>query len=189
MTQDQYLKILGLEGEASIIQIKKAYRIKARRYHPDLNKQKDAKDIFIAINEAYEYLTELHYAKKSSDELYSQRVKAWQEYRRKEAIKNAQSYAKAKFGDFSKSNIYRTSLVLNKIQIIINMLVSVFIITMAVFGYIIRLNMVAEGYDPPSIYGFLGFLLIGGIFFTVSLAHILAYYQNKKSIESNEKNK
>ncbi len=35
-------------------EIKKAYRKLARKYHPDVNKDKDAEDKFKEINAAYE---------------------------------------------------------------------------------------------------------------------------------------
>lgn len=52
-----YFQILGLTASASESEIRSAYRSLAKRYHPDVNKQEDAKAIFIQINEAYEVLS------------------------------------------------------------------------------------------------------------------------------------
>ncbi len=50
MTSSEYYQILGLSSGASIDEIKRAYRQKARMYHPDINHSPEAKDIFIASN-------------------------------------------------------------------------------------------------------------------------------------------
>ncbi|HEU4608935.1 MAG TPA: DnaJ domain-containing protein, partial [Chitinophagaceae bacterium] len=54
-----YYKILGLEKNASVEEIKKAYRKLARQYHPDLNPDdRQAHQKFQQINEAHEVLSD-----------------------------------------------------------------------------------------------------------------------------------
>jgi curved DNA-binding protein CbpA len=48
-----YYKILGLPKSASKNEIKKAYRKLALEFHPDHNRNPDAHEKFISINEAY----------------------------------------------------------------------------------------------------------------------------------------
>lgn len=52
-----YLKVLGLGENATLSDIKKAYRTLARKYHPDVSSLPNAKEKFIAVKEAYAYLT------------------------------------------------------------------------------------------------------------------------------------
>jgi curved DNA-binding protein len=52
-----YYKILGVEPTADDKAIKTAYRKLARKYHPDVSKEKDAENKFKEANEAYEALS------------------------------------------------------------------------------------------------------------------------------------
>jgi curved DNA-binding protein len=56
MKYKDYYATLGVEKKASADEIKKAYRKLARKYHPDVSKEKDAKDKFQEVSEAYETL-------------------------------------------------------------------------------------------------------------------------------------
>ena len=78
-----YYKILGLEKNASLADIKKAYRKLARKYHPDLNpNDKAAEKKFKEINEAHEVLSNPENRKK-----YDEYGEHWQ---------HAEEYEKAK---------------------------------------------------------------------------------------------
>ena len=56
MKYKDYYEILGVKRDATDAEIKSAYRKLARKYHPDVNKEKGAEEKFKDINEAYEVL-------------------------------------------------------------------------------------------------------------------------------------
>lgn len=58
MQKRDYYDVLGIKKDASGAEIKKAFRTLARKYHPDVNKEKDAEEQFKAVNEAYEVLND-----------------------------------------------------------------------------------------------------------------------------------
>jgi curved DNA-binding protein len=51
-----YYEVMGLPRTASQDEIKRAYRKLARKYHPDVSKEKDAEDKFKELQEAHEVL-------------------------------------------------------------------------------------------------------------------------------------
>ncbi|MFV0395953.1 MAG: molecular chaperone DnaJ [Coprobacillaceae bacterium] len=53
-----YYEVLEVSKDASASDIKKAYRKKAKQYHPDVNKDPDAEEKFKEVQEAYEVLSD-----------------------------------------------------------------------------------------------------------------------------------
>lgn len=56
MEYPDYYKILGVSKNASAEEMKKQYRRLARKYHPDVSKEKNAEENFKQVKEAYEVL-------------------------------------------------------------------------------------------------------------------------------------
>jgi curved DNA-binding protein len=56
MEYRDYYKILGVARTAAADEIKKSYRRLARKFHPDVSKEKDAEQKFKEVQEAYEVL-------------------------------------------------------------------------------------------------------------------------------------
>lgn len=57
-TKRDYYEILGVSRDASDEDLKKAYRQRALKYHPDRNKSPDAVQRFKEVNEAYQILSD-----------------------------------------------------------------------------------------------------------------------------------
>lgn len=58
MQYKDYYEILGVKRDSSGAEIKSAYRKLARKFHPDVNKTKEAEQKFKDLNEAYEVLSD-----------------------------------------------------------------------------------------------------------------------------------
>lgn len=58
VTNQDYYKVLGIEKNATADDIKRAYRKLAMKYHPDVNKEKDAEAMMKQVNVAYETLSD-----------------------------------------------------------------------------------------------------------------------------------
>ena len=52
-----YYQTLGVAHDATVEDIKKAFRKRARKYHPDVSKEPDAEARMQAVNEAYAVLS------------------------------------------------------------------------------------------------------------------------------------
>ncbi len=108
-----YYNILGITSSASKSEIKSAYRKLAMKYHPDRNKSKKAHEIFVSVNEAYAYLTDDKFDKKT---LLRTKEKT-QNYRpTQEDIEKRMQWAKsyAKYKKIKEENIAAVSY--NEIQ-------------------------------------------------------------------------
>lgn len=58
MAKHDYYELLGVDRDADQKEIKRAYRKLAKKYHPDMNQDKDTSDKFKEISEAYEILSD-----------------------------------------------------------------------------------------------------------------------------------
>lgn len=74
-----YYKTLGVSRTATEEEIQKAYRKLARKYHPDVNKGKDAEEKFKQLSEAYEVLKDPE--KRSRYDMLGANYKAGQDFR------------------------------------------------------------------------------------------------------------
>ncbi len=75
-----YYETLGVEAGAGEAEIKNAYRRLARKYHPDVSKEKGAEERFKAINEAYEVLRDKE-KRAAYDQLKAQGYRPGEEFR------------------------------------------------------------------------------------------------------------
>ena len=88
MISDPY-KVLGLEQDATADDIKKAYRLMAKKYHPDLHPNDPSiTEKMNEINEAYDMLTnpEKYAAKRVQQEAQEQQESGWETVREQSTV-------------------------------------------------------------------------------------------------------
>lgn len=140
---DVYYKILGVEKNADLADIKKAFRRRAKSLHPDINQKIDAHERFILLNEAYEYLINLKTGKVYNQNRHSytrpkSRYKShedWQQEEREKARQRARKHASMHYDAFMESRYYKTASSLNTIVDFLNLLISITIFIIPVVGY------------------------------------------------------
>ncbi len=180
MTAKDYYEILGLPLNAPVDEIKKAYRKKARLYHPDVNHAPDAKDMFISATEAYEFLIANGEKIKSDEEAYSQAMEEWRKYRQYRSRKRASAYARTSYAAFKNTRFYKTTRILDGTTIIFSFIISIMVLCYTVYGYIYRLRHPIPGLGKPSVFAFIMLLLLGMVFFVVSFIYLKAFQETSK---------
>lgn len=180
MTITDYYELLGLQSNSTIDEIKKAYRKKARLYHPDINPSPDAKDHFIRITEAYEFLISNHDRIKSDEEAYRDAMEDWRKYRQDRSRKRATVYARTPYGKFKNTKFYKTTRIFDSTAIIFSFIVSIMVLIYTVYGYFYRLKHPIPGLEKPSVFSFIMLLVLGMIFFVVSFIYLRAYQETNK---------
>jgi hypothetical protein len=180
MTLKDYYEILGIPSSSSIDEIKKAYRKKARLYHPDINPSPDAKDHFIAITEAYEFLITNHDRIKSDEQVYQEAMEDWRKYRQDRSRKRATVYARSSYTTFKNTKFYRTTRILDGTTIVFSFVVSIIVLGYTIYGYFFRLKHPIPGLEKPSLFAFVMLLFLSMIFFVVSFIYLRAYQETSK---------
>ena len=180
MTLKEYYEILGIPSSSSIDEIKKAYRKKARLYHPDINPSPDAKDHFIAITEAYEFLITNHDRIKSDEQVYQEAMEDWRKYRQDRSRKRATVYARSSYTTFKNTKFYRTTRILDGTTIVFSFVVSIIVLGYTIYGYFFRLKHPIPGLEKPSLFAFVMLLILSMIFFVVSFIYLRAYQETSK---------
>ncbi len=170
-----YFKILELLPNADESSIKRAYRALAKKYHPDLNKTAEAKEKFLEINEAYEFLIDA----KNRSTINESTVGDWRqkeyeniEFRRMrdEMKEKARQYQRKRaeekqlqFEMWQKSgfyDLYLLGIYLLKILIVIGPFVFLF----NIFRFIVEFELV--------------FLIINFILFLITGLFVFIIYKN-----------
>lgn len=180
MTIADYFEILGIPSTSSVEEIKKAYRKKARLYHPDINPAPDAKELFIKVTEAYEFLIAYHEKIKFDEQTYHQAMEEWRKYRQNRSRKRATAYARTSFDTFKNTKFYKTTRILDGTTIIFSFVISIMVLIYTLYGYIYRLRHPIPGAEKPSVFVFIMLLILGMIFFIVSFIYLKAYMETSK---------
>ena len=179
-TASEYYRILDLPSDSSVDEIKKAYRKKARLFHPDINHSPDAKDLFICVTEAYEFLLAYHEKLKSDEQAYIHAMEDWRKYRQYKSHKRAAAYARTPYKTFKNTRFYRTTRIFDRTTILFSFGISILVVIYTIYGYIFRLKNPIPGLDKPSVFTFVMLLLLGLTFFTISFIYLKAYQDTYK---------
>jgi hypothetical protein len=177
MVISEYYEILGLPVNSSIEEIKKAYRKKARLYHPDINHTPDAKDKFISATEAYDFLMASHEKVSLGDEDYFRIVEEWRKYRQYRSRQRAQYYAQSSFARFKNSKYYKSTRILNGTSVIFNFAIAIIVLLYTILGYILKLKNPVPGEEKSNLLSFVLLLTLSIILFTVAFLYLKAFIE------------
>ncbi len=140
-----YYHILGVTQKATLDEIKKAYREKAKSLHPDVNDAQDAHEQFILLNEAYEYVLNRKTGKvynsqkrkyTSTRKTYKSRQE-WERHERDKARQRARANARKRYEQYIRSDAYKASMALEAAYTHLILLVSLFLFLCPLWGYLL----------------------------------------------------
>jgi hypothetical protein len=179
-TASEYYKILDIPDNSPVEEIKKAYRKKARLYHPDINPASNARDLFISATEAYEFLLAYREKIRYDEEAFNRAMEDWRKYRQHKTRRRAEVYARTTYSTFRNSKLYRSTRIFDGTTILFSFCVSFIVIVYSVYGYIFRLRHPIAGLEKPSVFTFIMLLLLGMVFFAISSIYLKAYIETSK---------
>jgi len=168
---NQYYAILDLTEGATIAEIKKAYRRKAKEYHPDVSSLPNAKELFIKATEAYEYLVRLKLLEENKEKTPSGKNETWIYSSAAETINRAQHFAQMSYRDFSKTSYYKATRVANIAYFYLSLGTGVVILFSVFMGL---MHQLADPQTPFVTY-FIDFMtfIIALVFIIFSMLHLI----------------
>ncbi len=150
-----YYKVLNISENATLEEIKKAFRELAKEYHPDKNKSSDASVKFREVFEAYEILKDKitkdifderrrKFYNRKSAEFNNEKYTNSETYEnvKKEANKRAEYFLRMTFDDFLQSSIFMLKKATSKFALLLMFLFGLFMIF---FGFFAMANTSNSG--------------------------------------------
>lgn len=170
-----YYKILGLDTNSSISEIKRTYRALVKLYHPDVSNSANAHEEFISINEAYRAVLNYKLGHTNSyTKSNTVSYEDWMKYRREKARKEAAMHAKIRFEEFKRSRIYKSAQVIYQLLSYFYMLLGFAMIIIPVASLLI--NELDPKNKPTIITATLTLTILGCLF-------IFMIFSTRKSIK------
>jgi len=149
-------------------------------YHPDRNSSPDSQEMFIRVTEAYEYLMSHPYRRNITEEEIMRNYQAWIDYRREEARRRAEAYAKASYSEFRKSPVYRSTTVIDGTIVFLGLILATMVIVTTVYGYIYRMRIADTPKEEPSMTLAAISLIIGFSYLIISIFYLSAWIARQK---------
>jgi hypothetical protein len=103
--KDKYYEILGVNNGASVFEMKRAYKIRCKELHPDINQSENAHEKFILLQEAYQNLINTN--KNQDIPTEKPDIEKWYKQRQEEQRHQASKYANMSFEDFIQTDYYQ----------------------------------------------------------------------------------
>ncbi len=103
MEYKDYYSVLGVDRKATADEIKRAYRKLARKYHPDVSKEKNAEDQFKNLQEAYEVLKDPE--KRTAYDQLGSNWKSGQEFRPPPGWQGGEQFRQARGQQFTEEDL------------------------------------------------------------------------------------
>jgi len=185
-----YYRILGIRQGASDDEIRKAYRKKALELHPDRNHSPEAVEMFIQVNEAYEYLTSHPHGRNISEEEVRRNYQAWITYRQAEARKRAEAYARAPYTEFRKSPVYRSTTHIDGMMVLLGIVLSGTVMFLTIYGFRYRMMTATGPKEEPSLALAVVTFIVGFAYAVISALYLsawLAQEKNKRKLSDERK--
>lgn len=154
-----YYELLGVKRDATSEEIKKAYRKQAKKWHPDINKDKDAHNISKKLNEAKEILLDESkrqkydaYLQETEKNKYNPKYKETKEYSETKETNNhetSSSYTEETYTKWQYFNsylkYYNASKLRKLLATILVLIETIFCGTLQLLNYILIIIMVYAG--------------------------------------------
>lgn len=154
-----YYELLGVKRDATSEEIKKAYRKQAKKWHPDINKDKDAPNISKKLNEAKEILLDESkrqkydvYLQETEKNKYNPKYKETKEYYETKETNNHETsspYTEETYTKWQYFNTYlkyyNASKLRKLLATILVLIETIFCGTLQLFNYILIIIMVYAG--------------------------------------------
>ena len=154
-----YYELLGVKRDATSEEIKKAYRKQAKKWHPDINKDKDAPNISKKLNEAKEILLDESkrqkydvYLQETEKNKYNPKYKETKEYSETKETNNhetSSSYTEETYTKWQYFNTYlkyyNASKLRKLLATILVLIETIFCGTLQLLNYILIIIMVYAG--------------------------------------------
>ena len=155
-----YYEALGLSKNATLEELKRAYRQKAKQIHPDRNDHPKAHEQFVFLSEAYECLLAL---KKHTDEQGnpSDPYASWQQQNQDHARRRAEQNANMNYYDFTQTDIYKKTHAAAEVIKHLYFFSSILIILSPLWGYLFH---EWKGFFVGLLFTFLSIYYWAGIF-------------------------